>query len=141
MAWHEHCPWVSTVPIGPGGSARAIAAVPPGPPQFPPLKGPPMSNSSSHHQKDQKNTSSGHGALGMGGQPAEDPRDLMRGGDGRSLDDDASNRDAVPGAFGSAAGAQDDAFAANSQAVGQTGGPGVADVKAALDKSGPVDPA
>lgn len=101
-----------------------------------------MSNSSSHHEKNQKNTSSGQGALGMGGQPDDDPRDLARGGDGRSYDDEATAEEPVPGAFGSVDGAQADAQSAASQAVGPAGGPGAAaDVAAALKKSGPTDPA
>ncbi len=101
-----------------------------------------MSNTSSHHEKNAKNTSSGQGAMGMGGQPSDDPRDLARGGDGRSYDDEATASAPVAGAFGSPAGAQADAESASSQAVGPTGRPGaMADVDAALKKSGPVDPA
>lgn len=101
-----------------------------------------MPTSSSHHEKDQKNTSSGQGSEGMGGQPTDDPRDLARGGDGRSYDDEATGKDPVPGAFGSAGGAQADALGANSQAVGVPGGPAIAaEVDAALKKSGPAEPA
>ena len=100
-----------------------------------------MSNTSSHHEKNSKNTSSGQGAVGMGGSPTDDPRDLARGGDGRSYDDEISATPAVPGAFGSPAGAEADAVAATSQAVGPAGGPGVmADVEAALKKSPSADP-
>ncbi len=101
-----------------------------------------MSNTSSHHEKNAKNTSSGQGAMRMGGQPNDDPRDLARGGDGRSFDDDATANPPVPGAFGSAAGAEADAKGVGSQAVGPASGPGaVPDVKAAIEKSAPVDPA
>ena len=101
-----------------------------------------MSNTSSHHEKNAKNTSSGQGAVGMGGQPNDDPRDMARGGDGRSYDDEVSGAQPVPGAFGNAAGAQADAKGASNEVVGPPSGPGaVADVKAALDKSDPVDPA
>lgn len=101
-----------------------------------------MSNTSSHHDKNAKNTSSGQGAMGMGGQPSDDPRDLARGGDGRSYDDEATASAPVPGAFGSPAGSQADAESAASQAVGPAGTAGaVADVTAALKKSGPADPA
>jgi len=101
-----------------------------------------MPNSSSHHEKNSKNTSSGQGALGMGGQPDDDPRDMARGGDGRSYDDEATSNPPVPGAFGSAAGAQADAQSTSSQAVGPAGSAGaLADVEAALKKSDPVDPA
>jgi hypothetical protein len=54
------------------------------------------------HQKSgktDKNTSSGHGALGMGGQPTDDPRDLNSGGGDRVEKDDRTAK--VPGAFGS----------------------------------------
>jgi hypothetical protein len=44
-----------------------------------------------------KNTSSGHGAFGMGGQPSDDPRDQNSGG-GKRADDDRTVR--VAGAFG-----------------------------------------
>ena len=101
-----------------------------------------MSNTSSHHEKNAKNTSSGQGAVGMGGSPTDDPRDLARGGDGRSYDDEATSAPPVPGAFGSAAGAQADAEAASTQTVGPTGDAGaMGDVEAALKKSGPANPA
>jgi hypothetical protein len=58
-----------------------------------------MSNASRRNNK--KSTSSGHGALGMGGQPNDDPRDLEGGHEG--LTDDDRTR-AVDGASGSAAG-------------------------------------
>jgi len=44
-----------------------------------------MSNASKRNSRD--STSSGHGALGMGGQPSDDPRDLNSGG-GDDMDDD-----------------------------------------------------
>ncbi len=101
-----------------------------------------MPNSSSHHEKNQKNTSSGQGAVGMGGQPDDDPRDMARGGDGRSYDDEATGKQPVPGAFGSPAGDQADALGVTNEVVGPHGGPGaVPDVEAALKKSDPVDPA
>lgn len=100
-----------------------------------------MSNTSSHHEKNAKNTSSGQGAAGMGGSPTDDPRDLARGGDGRSYDDEANAAPPVPGASGSPAGAQADATEVASQAYGQAGDRGaMADVEAALKKSPPVDP-
>jgi hypothetical protein len=55
-----------------------------------------MSNLPKEKRK-RKNTSSGHGALGMGGQPSEDPRDLESGGGDRPDDDRSAP---VPGAFG-----------------------------------------
>lgn len=101
-----------------------------------------MPNSSSHHEKNQKNTSSGQGSEGMGGSPTDDPRDLARGGDGRSYDDEATAGAPVAGAFGSQGGAQADAESLSSQAVGPDASPGAGgEVNAALKKSGPVDPA
>jgi hypothetical protein len=58
-----------------------------------------MSNSARRNDKD--STSSGHGALGMGGQPDDDPRDL-RGGHEGVTDDDRTK--VVGCASGSAAG-------------------------------------
>jgi len=51
----------------------------------------------SNKGKKEKNTSSGHGALGMGGQPVDDPRDLNSGGGDRPDDERTTP---VPGAFG-----------------------------------------
>ncbi len=101
-----------------------------------------MSNTSSHHDKNQKNTSSGQGALGMGGQPNDDARDLAGGGDGRSFDEDANIQQPVAGAFGSETGAQADAAGSDSQAVGPAGdSAAMADVEAALKKSNATKPA
>jgi len=44
-----------------------------------------------------KNSNSGHGALGMGGQPTDDPRDINSGGHGVDKEDRTVK---VPGAFG-----------------------------------------
>jgi hypothetical protein len=52
------------------------------------------------NQKDQGSTSSGQGALGMGGQPSDDPRDLEAGREGLSEDDLGGGTGPVPGAFG-----------------------------------------
>jgi len=51
----------------------------------------------SHKGKKEQNSSSGQGAMGMGGDPSEDPRDLNSAGG--SLPDDDRNAP-VPGAFG-----------------------------------------
>jgi hypothetical protein len=56
-----------------------------------------MANKS--YRDDVKATSSGHGALGMGGQPADDPRDLHSGHE--RLTNDERTR-AVAGARGKA---------------------------------------
>jgi hypothetical protein len=50
------------------------------------------------NQDQKKNTSSGHGALGMGGQPMDDPRDINSGGGKGVEKDDRTVK--VPGAFG-----------------------------------------
>jgi len=51
--------------------------------------------------RDRKSTSSGHGALGMGGQPSDDPRDLKAGGGDPADDDRGSGTGPIPGASGS----------------------------------------
>jgi hypothetical protein len=54
------------------------------------------------NEKDKGSTSSGHGALGMGGQPSDDPRDEKGGSEGYTDDDrGGSGTGPVPGAFGS----------------------------------------
>jgi len=58
-----------------------------------------MSNASRRNDKD--STSSGHGALGMGGQPADDPRDSNSGSEPLKEDDRGSHTGPVDGAFGS----------------------------------------
>jgi hypothetical protein len=57
-----------------------------------------MSDASRRKSKD--STSSGHGALGMGGQPSDDPRDLNSGGGDRADDDRAGRTGPVGGASG-----------------------------------------
>jgi len=58
-----------------------------------------MSNASRRNDKD--STSSGHGALGMGGQPSDDPRDSNSGSEMLKEDDRGSRTGPVDGAFGS----------------------------------------
>jgi len=62
-----------------------------------------MPNVSSHNEKGGKNTSSGHGSQGMGGQPDDNPRDLAGGGTGREFSDLGGGTGQVPGAFGGTA--------------------------------------
>jgi hypothetical protein len=57
-----------------------------------------MPNNSQQKGNHARNT--GHGALGMGGQPSDNPRDLERGGTGRESDDRGGGTGPVPGAFG-----------------------------------------
>lgn len=47
-------------------------------------------------------TSSGHGALGMGGQPSDDPRDSNSGGGFKADDDRGGGTGPIPGAHGRA---------------------------------------
>jgi len=55
---------------------------------------------SSNRRDVKKNTSSGHGSVGMGGDPGDDPRDQNSGG-GKRVDEDRDLRNPpVPGAFG-----------------------------------------
>jgi len=61
-----------------------------------------MSNRS--QSNDQDSTNSGHGALGMGGQPTDTPRDLKRGGTGQVDDDRGAGTGPVGGASGSGQG-------------------------------------
>jgi hypothetical protein len=77
--------------------------------------------------KDVESTSSGHGALGMGGQPTDDPRDLDGGHEGVTADDRTKHAEGAHGSdragdrsAGSVAGVKGDN--AVSQAI--TGGPG-----------------
>jgi hypothetical protein len=57
-----------------------------------------MANVSRIKEKDAHN--SGHGSLGMGGQPSDDPRDLESGREGLKVDDLGGGTGPVPGAFG-----------------------------------------
>jgi hypothetical protein len=57
-----------------------------------------MSNASRRNEKD--STSSGQGALGMGGQPSDDPRDSNSGSETLKADDRGSRTGPVDGAFG-----------------------------------------
>ena len=50
--------------------------------------------------QNRKSTSSGHGALGMGGQPSDDSRDLKAGREGWDEDDRGSGTGPIPGASG-----------------------------------------
>jgi hypothetical protein len=57
-----------------------------------------MANISQQKGDHARNT--GHGALGMGGQPSDNPRDLEGGGTGREFDDSGGGTGPIPGAFG-----------------------------------------
>src|SRR5438309_8299827 len=87
-------------------------------------------------QKDTKARNTGQGALGMGGQPSDDPRDLERGGEGRVDNDLGGRTGPVGGAFGNPAGADVSGGSAGNQAVGPLGDKGVtADVDNAIRKA------
>src|SRR5258708_10575270 len=58
-----------------------------------------MSDASKRNTRN--STSSGHGALGMGGQPSDDPRDSNSGSEMLKEDDRGSRTGPVPGASGS----------------------------------------
>jgi len=102
-----------------------------------------MANVSSHKNNEtSKNTSSGHGALGMGGQPDDDPRDLARGGDGRSYSDQGGRTGPVAGASGNPAGAPVAHGSAGNETVGPMGDKdATADVDNAIRKSRESDKA
>jgi hypothetical protein len=55
---------------------------------------------SSKSRRNPASTSSGHGALGMGGDPIDDPRDLESGREIRSEEDLEHEKGPVPGATG-----------------------------------------
>src|SRR5206468_1030005 len=77
-------------------------------------------------QSDTKSRNTGQGALGMGGQPSDDPRDLERGGEGRTNNDLGGGTGAVPGAFGGPAGSGGAGEgSAGTQAVGPGGDKGI----------------
>ncbi|WP_435019776.1 hypothetical protein TA3x_001472 [Tundrisphaera sp. TA3] len=80
-----------------------------------------MPNISSHNDSNAKNTSSGQGAHGMGGQPDDDPRDLERGGTGRSTSDAGGGTGPIPGAFGGPLGSEPGGGSAGNQTVGPMG--------------------
>lgn len=75
-----------------------------------------MANSP-RRKDDKSSTSSGQGALGMGGQPSDDPRDL-EGGHENLTDDDRTRQ--VGGASGSGVGDQSGGGSSN-QTVGVGG--------------------
>jgi len=95
-----------------------------------------MANISSKNDSQTKNTSSGHGALGMGGQPTDDPRDLAGGGEGRVNDDRGSGTGPIGGAFGGTGEPGLGGGTGGSQAVGPMGDKAATpDVDEALRKS------
>lgn len=83
------------------------------------MKGQTMPNQSNSNEDKSRN--SGHGALGMGGQPIEDPRDLEGGGEGRTNDDRGGGTGPIPGAFGGGTGVGAGGGTAGNETVGPAG--------------------
>ena len=76
----------------------------------------------------------------MGGQPTDDPRDLERGGEGRSNSDQAGKTGPVSGAFGSPGATEIGSGSASNQTVGPMGDKdATGDVDNALRKSSRSD--
>ena len=75
--------------------------------------------------KDQDARNSGHGSLGMGGQPNDNPRDLERGGDGRVDDDRGGGTGPIPGAFGKGPDVAMGGGSAGNETVGPMGDRGI----------------
>jgi hypothetical protein len=61
----------------------------------------------------------------MGGQPADDPRNLARGGEGRSYDDRGGRTGPIPGAFGSGPDVAMGGGSAGNETVGPMGDQGI----------------
>ena len=76
-------------------------------------------------QRDTKARNTGQGALGMGGQPDDDPRDLEGGGEGRSHDDRGGGTGPVRGASGSGQGVGSGGGSAGTETVGPSGDRGI----------------
>ena len=83
--------------------------------------------------KDEDSTSRGHGALGMGGKPSDDPRNLSGGGETLKEDDRGVGTGPVGGAFGSAAGDLTGGGSAN-EVLGVAGDKGFNDAQRAAEK-------
>lgn len=77
-------------------------------------------------QKGDHARNTGHGALGMGGQPSDDPRDLEGGGHGLDLDDDrGGGTGPIPGAFGKGPDVAMAGGSAGNETVGPMGDKGI----------------
>jgi len=83
-----------------------------------------MPNKSASKDNGLRNT--GQGAIGMGSQPSDDPRDAKAGGEGRILDDDRGSRtDPIGGAFGPGPNIGEGGGSAGNETVGPMGDKGV----------------
>ena len=82
-----------------------------------------MPNKSTGKDQDARNT--GHGALGMGGQPVDDPRDIAGGGEGRTNNDRGGRTGPVDGAFGGDKGIGTGGGSAGNETVGPMGDKGI----------------
>ena len=88
------------------------------------------------NQKDDKSRNSGHGALGMGGQPNDDPRDLEGGGEGRTNEDRGGRTGPIPGAFGGGTGVGAGGGTAGNETVGPAGDRDITEgIDAAVEES------
>jgi len=74
----------------------------------------------------------------MGGQPSDDPRDLERGGEGRSTDDSGGGTGPVSGAFGGGKDVGTGGGSAGTETVGPSGDRGITgDIDAAARTARP----
>lgn len=76
-------------------------------------------------EKNDRARNTGHGALGMGGQPDDNPRDLEAGGTGRELDDSGGGTGPIPGAFGDGPDVAMAGGSAGNETVGPMGDRGI----------------
>jgi hypothetical protein len=77
------------------------------------------------HQKGDHARNTGHGSLGMGGQPDDNPRDLEGGGLGREFDDRDGGTGPIPGAFGRGPDVAMAGGSAGNETVGPMGDKGI----------------
>jgi len=89
-------------------------------------------------EKDRKARNTGQGALGMGGQPDDDPRDIEGGGEGRAHDDRGGRTGPIAGAFGSGPNVGIGGGSAGNETVGPMGDKGITgDLDAAAKSARP----
>jgi hypothetical protein len=87
-------------------------------------------------QRDRKARNTGQGALGMGGQPNDDPRDIEGGGEGRTFEDRGGRTGPVGGAFESGKGVGIGSGSAGDETVGPMGDKGITgDLSAAAESA------
>ena len=97
-----------------------------------------MSKRSAQRDTDARN--SGHGALGMGGQPDDDPRDLENGHEFPAPDDRGGGTGPIGGAFGRGSGVGIGGGSAGNETVGPGGDRGITgNIDAAARSAQPHD--